>query len=170
MRKGRYFIFGLFFILPFHVSAVCAQETGAFSSYLVGTYDLRKDRHTLLHIINPTGQELFLYISFYDYNGTTLKCIETELSPNGRLELTVKADLERWKVLSGKFGVVKIISLTAPKGKPLEGIVGFQSHYFKRRFFGGWAFTESNLASLPTKVLVDHEFKELKRIMGGCPQ
>ena len=59
-------------------------------------------------------------------------------------------------------------------GKPLRGIVVFQRQYtrVKSRFpFGGGSsiITESNLASVPTEVLIIDDSEELKRIVTNCP-
>jgi len=63
-EKGKRFCLCFVFILSLHALAVYAKESGTFSLYLVGTYDLRKDSYTLLHITNPTGQELFFNLAF----------------------------------------------------------------------------------------------------------
>ncbi len=123
-----------------------------FSAYLVGTFDLRNG-YTVLHIINPTSKTLEVYIVFFDDNEKPLKCVKEKLSNNDLLEIDVRK-LE----LSAKFGVVKIVSLI-DRG-PFPGIVGFQRHYI-----GKIGVTESNLASVPMKKILE---EELKIILEAC--
>jgi len=152
MKKGRIIIAGvLFFILLFATASVYAQEGGMFSPYLVGTYDLRNS-YTLLHIINPTAKDIEIYIAFFDDNEKPLRCVKQKLSHNDLTEIDVRK-LE----LPAKFGVVKIASLKEKMPNP--GIVGFQRHYFDKM-----GVTESNLASVPAKILEG----ELKIILEMC--
>ncbi len=132
-------------------TTVCAQEGGMFSPYLVGTYDLR-NAYTVLQIVNPTAKDMEIWVAFFDDNEKPLKCVKEKLSHNDLCELNVKK-LE----LRATFGVVKIVSLV--ERNPYPGIVGFQRHFFSRP--GSrvpYGVTESNLASVPAKVL-DDEFK-----------
>ena len=151
--KTRCFIFGLFIILFLSVTAVYAQEGGAFSSYLVGTYDMR-NAYTVFQIINPTGTGIDVYVAFFDDNENPLICKKYNFSHNRLIEIDVRK-LE----LKPKFGfgVVKIVSLLDKH--PFPGLVGFQRQYFAKM-----SVTESNLASVPGKILDD----ELKIIMGIC--
>jgi hypothetical protein len=149
--KTRSFIIGLFFIFFLCATTVYAQEGGSFSSYLVGTYDMRGGS-TLLHIINPTAKGFEVYIAFFDADEKPLICKKDKLSNNDLLEIDVKT-----LKLDAKFGVVKIVSLRDKK--PVPGIVGFQRHLFEK---GG--VTESNLASVPAKILE----AELKIILDVC--
>lgn len=131
-------------------TAVHAQGGGAFSTYLVGTYDLR-DTHTVFQIVNPTAGKLEVYIVFFDDAERPLKCVKEKLTRNDLLEVDVR------KVEPGaKFGVAKIVSLRDKK--PYFGIVGFQRNYFETK-----AFSETNLASVPGKIL-DEEMRILMEI------
>lgn len=151
MGKVKDLIFGLFFCsILLSATALQAQEGGMFSQYLVGTFDMRNG-YALLHIINPTAKNIETYIAFFDDNEKPLRCVKEKLSHNDLLELDVRK-LE----LKAKFGVVKIISLR--DGKPFPGIVGFQRHYFEKI-----GVTESNLASVPSKIL-DEDFSIIKEI------
>jgi hypothetical protein len=149
--KTRTSIIGLFFILFFSTNTVYAQEMGLFSSYLVGTYDMRGG-HTLLQIINPTAKGFDVYIAFFDADEKPLMCKKDKLSHNDLLEIDVRA-----LKLDVKFGVVKIVSLRDKK--PVPGIVGFQRHFFVKV-----GVTESNLAAVPAKILEE----EIKVIMDVC--
>ena len=149
--KTRTSIVGLLFIFFLCATTVYAQEGGSFSSYLVGTYDMRGGR-TLLHIINPTAKGFEVYVAFFDADEKPLICKKDKLSNNDLLEIDVKT-----LKLDAKFGVVKIVSLRDKK--PVPGMVGFQRHLFEK---GG--VTESNLASVPAKILDE----ELKIIMEVC--
>ncbi len=136
--------------MMFCTASVYAQGGGSFSSYLVGTYDLR-DTHTVFQIVNPTAGRLDVYIVFFDDAEKPLKCIKEKLTRNDFLEVDVK------KVEPGaKFGVAKIVSLRDKK--PYFGIVGFQRNYFEK------TFSETNLASVPGRILDE----ELKILMEVC--
>jgi hypothetical protein len=149
--KARILIIGLFFIFFLSATAVYAQEGGMFSSYLVGMYD-KRDATTVLQIINPTANDLEVYIAFFDANEKPLLCIKDKLSHNDLLEI----DVNKLK-LDATYGVVKIVSLR--EKKPVPGIVGFQRHIFPKL-----GITESNLAAVPVKILDE----ELKIILGLC--
>lgn len=157
MKTIQVCIIGLLLTLCAMSTTVYAQEGGAFSPYLVGTYDQRAAR-TVLQIINPTAKDFEVYIAFFDDNEKPLKCVKEKLSHNDLLEIDVKK-LE----LRANFGVVKIVSHIG--GKPVPGVVGFQRNYFTQ--VGGRApfgVTESNLAAVPARILDG----ELKIIMDVC--
>ena len=128
-----------------------AQEGGAFSTYLVGTYDLRNG-YTVFQVVNPTAQALEVYFAFFDDNEKPLTCKKEKLSHNDLVEVNVKT-----LKLGAKFGVVKIVSLRDKK--PASGIVGFQRFYSEKL-----GIAESNLAAVPAAVLE----KELEIILGVC--
>ncbi len=151
MKKRKIFILGLVFFGFIFLSAVCAQEGGMFSSYLVGTYDIGSG-YTVLHLINPTANALEIRIVFFDDNEKLLKCIREKLSQNDLFEI----DVRKLKLVA-RFGVFKIVSLR--DNKPFPGLVGFQRHYFAKL-----EVTECNLASVPAKVLEE----ELKIILEYC--
>lgn len=131
-------------------SGAFALEGSLFSSYLVGTFDLRSG-YTVFQIVNPTAKTLEIFMAFFDDNEKPLGCRKEKLSHNDIVEIDVR-NLK----LPVKFGVVKIISHI--DRIPCPGIVGFQRHYFRS------GFTESNLASIPYCCLYD----ELKIIMEVC--
>lgn len=133
------------------VATAGAQEGGAFSDYLVGTYDLRNG-YTVLQVVNPTAQTLEVNFAFFDDNEKPLACKKEKLSHNDLVELDVRS-----LKLPAKFGVVKIISHR--DRRPIPGIVGFQRFYAART-----GIAESNLAAVPPKVLD----AELKIILEVC--
>jgi hypothetical protein len=148
------FIIGgvVLFVALFSSAAVHAQEGGAFSSYLVGTYDLREGYATRIQIVNPTAHSIEILIAFFDDNEKPLRCVKEKLSHNDLLELDVRS-----LKLPAQLGVIKISSLK--DGRPYPGMVGFQRHYFKDVLA-----TESNLAAVPGTVLSG----ELKIFMSIC--
>ena len=140
------------FIVLFAFCAVHAQEGGAFSSYLVGTYDLREGYATKIQVVNPTAHSIEILIAFFDDNEKPLRCLREKLSHNDLVEIDVRK-LE----LKAQLGVIKIASLK--EGKPYPGMVGFQRQYYK-----GILATESNLASVPGTILTG----EIKIFMEMC--
>ena len=146
MKTVQKCILGLFLVLCMMCTTAYAQEGGMFSSYLVGTYDLR-NAYTALQVVNPTAKDLEIYLAFFDDNEKPLKCVKERLSHNDLFEINVKK-LE----LPAKFGVVKIVSLLDKK--PVPGIVGFQRHYFTQLSSRvPYGVAESNLAAVPTGIL-----------------
>lgn len=141
-------LLGITLIISFSARA---QDGGAFSSYLVGTYDLRNG-YTVLQVANPTAQSFEVYFAFFDDNEKALACKKEKLSHNDLVEVNVQA-----LKLNAKYGVVKIISLR--EKKPVPGIVGFQRFYAEKL-----GITESNLAAVPTAVLD----KEIAIILDAC--
>lgn len=136
-----------------------SQDGGAFSAYLIGTYEKRFNAFTVLHIINPTMEELGVVIAFYDDKEEYQTCLKRVLTPNDLEEINVSKDV---KELDPKFGVVKIISYR--NHEPVHGIVGFQRHAV---VVPGTAlgFSESVLASVPTELAK----KELEIILKKSP-
>lgn len=136
---------------------------GILSPYLTGTFDLRDDRRSILHIINPTAKHLRVMVAFFDDNEEPLNCVRASLSPNDLLEIDV-----RKYVKERMFGVVKVVSLNRREDTPETGIVGYQRHFFIKR----WLFffrreagaTETVLHSIPTEVLKD----DIKNIWQVC--
>lgn len=136
---------------------------GVLSPYLTGTFDLRDERRTILHIINPTAKHLRVIVAFFDDKEKPLKCVRDSLSPNDLLEIDV-----RKYVREKMFGVVKVVSLNGKEDTPEVGIVGYQSHFFKKR----WLFffkqetgaTETVLHPIPTEILKD----DIKNIWRVC--
>ncbi|MBI1811067.1 MAG: hypothetical protein HY035_01090 [Nitrospirae bacterium] len=127
---------------------------GVLSPYLIGTFDMRDEARTVLHIINPTAKNLRFMVAFFDDNEKPLKCIHDKLSPNDLSEI----DVRRYK-LPAKFGVVKVVSLNEKEDMPELGIVGYQRHFFK-----GIGATETILQPIPAEVLKD----DLKYIWKIC--
>jgi len=127
---------------------------GVLSPYLIGTFDMRNDARTVLHIINPTAKNLRVMVAFFDDNEKPLKCIHDKLSPNDLSEI----DVRRYK-LPVKFGVVKVVSLNEKEDKPEIGIVGYQRHFFKEM-----GATETALHPIPWEILTD----DLKYIWKIC--
>jgi hypothetical protein len=127
---------------------------GVLSPYLIGTFDMRDEAKTVLHIINPTAKNLRVMIAFFDDNEKPLKCIHDKLSPNDLLEI----DVRKYE-LSSKFGVVKVVSLNEKEDIPETGLVGYQRHFFTKM-----GVTETILQSIPIEILKD----DLKYIWKIC--
>lgn len=146
---------GLVLLTVLFLSAAAhAQEGGMFSAYLVGTFDLR-ETNTVIQLVNPTSKYLDVRIVFFDDKESKLKCVKDSLSPNDYLEVDV-----RKLGLNAKLGVVKIVSMM--KTQPYPGLVGFQRKVSGK---GMTMVSESNLAAVPMKVLLEGE---LEIIMKAC--
>ena len=176
MAKLKYVICLLIvvlFIAPVN-AAEELDDSGAFSSYLVGKYDLT-DGNTEFVIINPTSRKLAVIARFFDGNGTPKTCKNATLLPNALLAINAGEELSSLKPEVPEKGVIKIVSLDSfANGKPLRGIVGFQRQYTRSKSkFSFWGvsniITESNLASVPAEVLFINDSEELKRIVANCP-
>jgi len=177
MAKLKYF-FCLLIVVLFVAPVNAAEElddSGSFSSYLVGKYDLSDSGNTEFVIINPTSQKLVVIARFFDANGSPKTCKNSTLLPNALLAINAGEELSTLKPEVPEKGVIKIVSLDrSANGKPLRGIVGFQRQYMRSKSrFSFWGvsniITESNLASVPTEVLFINDFEELKRIVTNCP-
>jgi hypothetical protein len=127
---------------------------GVLSPYLIGTFDMRDEAKTVLHIINPTAKNLSVMIAFFDDNEKPLKCIHDKLSPNDILEI----DVRKYE-LPSNFGVVKVVSLNEKEDTPETGLVGYQRHFFTKM-----GVTETILQSIPIEILKD----DLKYIWKIC--
>jgi cell wall-associated protease len=113
--------------------------------YLIGTWDLREAR-TLLHILNPTGHSLLLWVAFFDDNEKPLRCVREKLSPNDLLELDVAKALGK---VAARFGVVKVVSFDPTEERPEVGIAGNQRILFLKPP----GATETGLHPVPYDVL-----------------
>lgn len=106
----------------------------------------------MFQIVNPTARKLDVYIVFFDDAEKPLKCVKERLTRNDLLEVDVrKVDL------GAKFGIAKIVSVRDKR--PYPGIVGFQRNYLETK-----AFSETNLASVPGRILDE----EMKILMEAC--
>src|SRR3954454_3224901 len=115
-----------FFILWTLNEGALAQEPSGASSYLIGTYDLRIGRTTMLHIVNPTTAALRLFVAFFDNIGKFVYCYPDKLSADDLVEIDVQQVLRRADV-SAFLGVVKVVSLADnPANVPQVGVVGNQ--------------------------------------------
>lgn len=143
--------------------AAIAPSGGIISPYLIGTFDLRHDRNTVLSVINPTAKNLRIMVALFDDNERPLKCIQDKLSPNDLLEI----DMFKHE-LGAKLGVVKVVSLNEKEDIPELGIVGYQRHFFKQRYLFFFqkkvGVTETILQSIPEEILLD----DLKYIWKIC--
>jgi hypothetical protein len=142
------------------MSPAAAQETnGAFSAYLVGTYEhWRLGWATMFEIVNPTPEPIQLVGAFYDYDGRFLYCNTAELGANDKQEIPI------WwlsEAIPSEHGVFKAISFKREGGGfvPVVGIVGFERHC--HRTVG---CTESNLAGVPLGIAA----QELEMIARDC--
>lgn len=128
----------------------------SFSAYLVGTWERRFGVSTALQIINPTLDDLEVFIAFLDDNEECLKSIKSELTPNDMWEIIVPK-------FEKEFGVVKIISHKDRVAIP--GIVGFQRHVLALFRPTEIAFSEAPLAAIPK----EYAQPELERLLDRCP-
>jgi hypothetical protein len=98
-----------------------AQEPAGASAYLVGVFDLREDRTTILHIVNPTRADLRLFVALFDDSERPLRCFPGELSANDLMEINV-----REVGVDAPLGVVKVITFARNEDRPQIGVVGNQ--------------------------------------------
>lgn len=150
MKTVKIFLLGLFFLLVLGRPVVHAQpaDEGAFSAYLIGTWEQRFGCFTVLHVINPTPDHLTVVFAFYDDKEEFLKSHTVKLTPYDLHEIHVKA-----LGFKHQFGIVRIISYK--DSKPVAGIVGFQRH--GHVVFGiSVAFSETVLASVPSELAAQH--------------
>ena len=147
------------------------SENGSFGSYLVGTIDQREGQSTLLQIINPTANKLKIVMGLFSPTGDPIRCQRADLPPNGMYQTIINAETAETKPPTGHVGVVKIVSVDPERGeKIVEGITGFQRHYFKSgmAIWGSENSSESNLAAIPAEYLMQGDPPELKKILGSC--
>lgn len=115
---------------------------GVLAPYLVGTWDLRPGRSTVLQLVNPTGRFIFVWVALFNEDEKPLKCVRERLSPNDLLELDVR------RVLQTGFGVIKVVSFSDDAfQRPVAGAVGYQ------RQFTRTGFSEAPLHSIPVEIL-----------------
>ncbi len=148
--------FALLCLAPALAPAAEAQSNGAFSPYLVGSFEQRYGIGTALQIINPTLEFFKVTIAFFDAGGTCKGYLVKGVNPNAVAEVLVPT-LE----LRETFGVVKIISWL-PEGRSRAirpGISGFRRHCT-----WGVGCTESNLAGVPETFAPE----ELEKIYAEC--
>jgi len=132
---------------------------GAASCYLIGTYDLREDAVTTLHIINPTGHSVPVYAFFFDDSEKPLACLRSNLSANDLWEIQVNKLGLRPKA---GFGVVKVITFfNGPVA--LQGIVGNQ-----RISFGAPGVSETGLHPVQPDLIREDYSKVLSALVPGC--
>ena len=170
MKKSICVIISLLFITTFSFGQeLYDQEHGAFSTYLLGFYNTESGNNTIFKVANPTPRGIVILFAFYNANGVIQFCIEDSISSNGMIKVDCRRTLPpRSKPEISSTGIVKIISLTGPEGKPLHGIVGLQQDY-KRSWFRYYnLMAETLLPSIPTEVLVRDDFEELLRIFEDC--
>ena len=149
-------------VVPGTASAQCkgAAPDGSASCYLTGTYDMREDAVTWLHIINPTGHPLSVYAMFFDDNEHPLECVYTKMSPNDLWEILVnKLELKSPR----QFGVVKVVSFVDPPS-PVIGIVGNQRIWFRKQ----QGVSETGLHPIQAELLREDIAKMLKPILPKC--
>jgi len=139
-------------------------EGGAFSSYLIGTYEARQGVHTLIQVVNPTRSSLEFVMGFFDVNGNFLTCVEGRIEPNGMREVFAPASPNGKPNIGKDHCVVKIIS--HKQGKPTPGIVGFQSKVSTTP--QGNAVTKTMSESLLASVPIYYAKEELAYILSLC--
>lgn len=132
-------------ILSFRPNLVPQQppsSDGLVTPYLIGTYDLRNNLQTLLHLFNPTGKDLRLWVAFFDDKEKPLRCIKERLTPNDLVEIDV-----RQQKLGASFGVVKVVALNRERDVPEIGVVGNQRLLFRA------GVSETALHQVPEDIL-----------------
>lgn len=151
-----------------------SSENGAFSAYLIGTYETgRFGVGTVIHIVNPTDRPLEVIAAFFDDNGNIQACKKFHedddlLKSNGMKEIIVPLQVQGLKPKNG-FGVVKIISHRGGQ-EAIRGIVGFQRQVLPNPDWKSLhCFSEANLGAVPMKVDdVEIANEELKDIISKC--
>ena len=133
---------------------------GSASCYLIGTYELREDAVTTVHIINPTGHTVPVYAFFFDDNQKPLACVHSNLSANDLWEISVnKLGLQP----KAGFGVVKVITFVNG-AVAIQGIVGNQ-----RISFGTpRAVSETGLHPVQPDLIREDYSKVLSSLVPGC--
>jgi hypothetical protein len=104
-------------------SAQQVQEPAGASAYLVGVFDTREERTTLLQIVNPTSATLRLYIAFFDADEEFQNCIlaDDEFTPNDLQEFDAR------QIVPNMVGVVKVVTMAiGEEDRPQIGAVGNQ--------------------------------------------
>jgi hypothetical protein len=96
-----------------------ARGPAAAGDHLVGTFDLRGGRRTVLQVVNPSSQELLLLAAFYDDSGTPLRCRAERLPAGGLAEVDVRRAGVRVPL-----GVVRVVAVAEGEGRPVTGLVG----------------------------------------------
>lgn len=130
-------------------------DGGAFSSYLVGTYEIRFGMFTMLQIINPTAlDDLEVIVALFDADENVQICGRYVLSANDMEVINIA----KVKDEMANVGVIKIFSHR--DGRPARGIVGFQRQVLPSHP----VFSETVLAAVPTEVAEE----ELPTIMNQC--
>jgi hypothetical protein len=132
-----------------------AQGSARAGAHLVGTFDIRGNRGTLLHVVNPTGADLRLFAAFFDESGTSLRCHSDTLPAGGLAEIDVR------KVgVKAQLGVVKVVALADGETSPRAGLVGSS-----RMIVGGQPLTEMGLHPVQAGLPGD-ELSALGRLCG----
>ena len=68
---------------------------GVLSPYIVGTWDQRAGRATVLQLVNPTGRYVYVWVALFNEDEKPLKCLREKLSPNDLLEIERPAGAAR---------------------------------------------------------------------------
>ena len=120
------------------------------SSLLVSTYDLRrggiwlfrKERKTVISIVNPTLSYKRVFVLFFDDNENLLTGIQNKLSPNDLWEVKVAEHVK-----PGYHVVLKVAVFHDRMNAPEVGVIGYQLQ------FHGKETSHSILQPLPTEIL-----------------
>jgi hypothetical protein len=140
------------------MAAFFPPNGGTLSPYLVGSFDLRNKRSTVIQLINPTAQPHGACVALFSPDGVGIPpCKRVEVKPNGLVEIVVAKD---FKVKAGAFGVVKVVCLNSKKDTPEIGLVGYQ-----RQIFGEATFTETILQPVPNEILAK-DWDLIKKVCG----
>jgi hypothetical protein len=131
---------------------------GTLSPYLVGTFDLRNKRSTVIQLINPTAQPHGACVALFDPDGVGIPpCKRVEVKPNGLVEIILPKD---FGLKPAKWGVVKVVCLNPKKDSFEIGLVGYQ-----RQIFGETTFTETILQPVPIEIL-KADWELIKKVCG----
>jgi hypothetical protein len=132
----------------------CLGCEGGVAAYLIGTYDLREDTRTFLHLLNPSGENVELLIAFFDDAERPVGCARDRLTPNDLLELDVARAGPQ-----ARLGVVKVVAFEPGRPVPTARIAGNQ-----RILFGRDRVSETALHPVPDPILKG----DLERIRRAC--
>lgn len=131
----------------------CPGCEGAVAAYLIGSYDLRDQMRTLLHLMNPSADPLALVVAIFDDDGNPVRCRRDKMSANDLLEIDI-ARLDP----PGPLGVVKVVAFDVRTERPVASIVANQVRQ------GRGTISETPMHPVPDAILED----DLDRIMSAC--
>ena len=155
-------VISLVLLLGLQQGASAQEMPAGASAYLVGVFDLRGDRRTLLDIVNPTGTTLFISVAFFDPDEKPMHCERFKLTANDLEEIDVRGVLLGAANMGALLGVVKVVAFADEKQeRPQIGVVGNQ-----RLELGRQPLTETGLHPIQMQFL-DAELPLIRQICRG---